>query len=1033
MENPMFVSDRFLEARKASQRGINVVDLMMWLVIAAIMLAAAIQGIGYYMQATYVYHARSDLAGAHQWVAATSALNSKLPVPADMEASLAAGELSLTTAGGTTNIGLLATTNQTYCVGIKSLNISDLTRNVFYSTSDDPNNVIRSTQIPLSCGTLVAFAPIGVDTSGAVAPAAAPVVNGSVASPTTANFNWTSVTGASGYKIETKVNSGAWTVAEASYPSTSIDIEGTETQEISVRVTAINSAGESSLSNVAIVILPASTPNAYVAWGLNTNSQLNNGTAIDANEPTDVLRTGGLANKKISYVRSGAVFSCALAEQKVYCWGNDGFGQLGNAAGGSSTVPTEIIMTGSLSGKPITSLSVGNNHSCIIAGGSLYCWGHNGFGKLGNGASGGTVHTPTAVDPALLGTSVTQAEAGNNGTCAVSGGKAFCWGYNFYRQVGDGTTTSASRPVAVYADGHLSGKTVTSAYSGGSHSCALAEGKVYCWGAQSYSGTTEASSVPVPVDTTGALSGKTVTALGTGDDHTCAVADNDTFCWGGNIRYQMGNNTSTPTFQLPIRNDIYGILNGRQITSLSVGGSHSCVVASGTPYCWGQNTTGEIGQGDALATSNIKQTVTTGALAGKTVVSVYAGTNGTFAGYLDTAPVSEVRPASSATEYTVAGVWGESTYSKLNIASPASANPSPAEFLSSGSLTGKKVSAVETGRDHSCAISEGEIHCWGYNVSGQLGNRSTTNASVPTKVFMDGWLRGKIVTDISLGSNFSCAVADGKAYCWGVNNFGQTGNSLSGFYFRAPVPVYAGGILNGKTVTDIDAGGSNACAVADGEAYCWGYNTEGELGNGDDSGTRAHYPVAVDTSGVLSGKTVTKITMGTWHACAIADGKPYCWGSNLYMQLGNGNRAESSRPVEVNVGGALLGKTVTSIANGAYHSCVIADARSYCWGYNASGQTGVGTATIWTSVPTGTDPSGLMQGKDVTSLIIGENHSCALASGKIYCWGMNANGELGNGTTTGSATPVAVSEATALAGKTPSILWSGDHNTFAGY
>lgn len=1016
------------------QEGINVVDLMIWLVVAALLMAAAIQGIGYYMQATYVYHARSDLAGAHQWVAAASALNSKLPTSDDMKASLANNDLSLTTAGGNTNIGLFASKSQTYCVGIKSLNISDLTRNVFYSTSDDPNNVIRGTKMPSDCGSLVAFAPIGVDTSSAVAPASAPAVTGTVANPTTANFVWDAIPGASGYKVESKINTGAWTVVSESHPSTSINVVGSETQEISVRVTAINSAGESPVSNAAKVNLPATTPVGYAAWGGNTSSQLNIGTAVDTPAPAEVLRSGGLADKKITKVETGNGFSCALAEQKVYCWGVDNYGQLGNGAAAASTVPGEITTT-ALAGKTITALSVGVHHACVIAGGEAYCWGHNGFGKLGQGNATGTFASPIAVDPALLGSSVTFIDAGSNGTCAVSGGKAYCWGYNQYKQIGDGSTVSTiTRPTAVNTSGYLSGKTVTSVHSGGVHSCALAEGKAYCWGSQSASGTPENSSLPVPVDTTGALAGKTVTALGTGDQHSCAVADNSTYCWGGNSKYQMGNNTSTsvPNYQLPVGNDIYGIFFNRQITSLSVGYDHSCVVASGKAYCWGYNTTGQIGQGDMLATSNIKEVVSTGALAGKTVVSVDAGTYGTFAGYSNNTLPILTRPAATAPDYLVAGVWGENVDNKLNIASAGNAT-APVEFLSSGALAGKRISQMESANGHTCAIADGEIYCWGDNVVGQLGTRGTTDLAVPTKIFMDGWLRGKVITDISVGNNNTCAVADGKAYCWGGNGFGQTGNSLSGFDFKAPVPVYDGGVLRGKTVTDIDTGGNTTCAIADGKPYCWGYNTEGELGNGDDSGTRSHYPVEVVTSGVLSGKTSTSISTGTWHTCVIADGKPYCWGYNAYMELGNGSRAESSSPVAVNVSGALNGKTVSSIGVGIYHSCVIADLRSYCWGYNAGGQSGWGSTSVWTSAPTGTNAAGLMHNKNVTSLAVGGNHTCAIADGKTYCWGQNAEGELGNGTTSGSATPVLVTDNGVLSGKSQTVLWTGLWNTFVAY
>jgi alpha-tubulin suppressor-like RCC1 family protein len=189
----------------------------------------------------------------------------------------------------------------------------------------------------------------------------------------------------------------------------------------------------------------------------------------------------------------------------------------------------------------------------------------------------------------------------------------------------------------------------------------------------------------------------------------------------------------------------------------------------------------------------------------------------------------------------------------------------------------------------------------------------------------------------------------------------------------------------------------------------------------------------VVTTGVLNGKTVTAVSTGTWHSCAVADGAPYCWGYNFYGELGHGVRGgESSVPVAVTTSGALSGKTATAIATGTYHSCAIADAKSYCWGYNATGNLGAGSASTWITTPVATDPGGLMNGKTVTSLIVGENHSCALADGSTYCWGQNANGELGNGSTSTSSTPLRVTDSGVLSGKPQSILWSGQSNTFIG-
>ena len=199
-------------------------------------------------------------------------------------------------------------------------------------------------------------------------------------------------------------------------------------------------------------------------------------------------------------------------------------------------------------------------------------------------------------------------------------------------------------------------------------------------------------------------------------------------------------------------------------------------------------------------------------------------------------------------------------------------------------------------------------------------------------------LAGKTVTAITAGEAHTCAVADGKAYCWGNNWIGQLGNNTA-TPSRVPVAVSTAGPLAGKTVTAITAGDLHSCAVADGKAYCWGYNGSGQLGNGSTgpSDGPVPVPVAVSTAGALAGKTVTGISAGFRYTCAVADGKAYCWGSGDMGQLGNGNYPDSPVPVAVRTDGVLNGKTVTAITTGRSHACAVADGKAYCWGSHTLG------------------------------------------------------------------------------------------------
>jgi len=333
---------------------------------------------------------------------------------------------------------------------------------------------------------------------------------------------------------------------------------------------------------------------------------------------------------------------------------------------------------------------------------------------------------------------------------------------------------------------------------------------------------------------------------------------------------------------------------------------------------------------------------------------------------------------------------------------------------------------IAASNSHGCAVSAyQDIYCWGYNDTGQVGDGTTINSLEPKLVSTGGVLSGR-VTDVDVGSHFTCAVAGGQAYCWGQNStFGVLGNNSTATSL-VPVPVSTSGVLAGKTVTDI-AINSHACALASGQVYCWGPNNSGQLGNGT---TSAYSRVPVATVGPLVGQTVTNVSVGSSYACAVAGGQAYCWGLDTNGQLGDGGSSYSSTPVAVNTSGVLNGQTVTAISAGTTHTCAVAGGKAYCWGQNPYGELGNGT-TSDSSVPVAVTASGALNGKFVTDISAGGNHTCAIASGQVYCWGLNSYGQLGNNSVTNSSVPVAVSTSGLLSNKTVSSVSAGTSNTCA--
>jgi prepilin-type N-terminal cleavage/methylation domain-containing protein len=376
-----------------------------------------------------------------------------------------------------------------------------------------------------------------------------------------------------------------------------------------------------------------------------------------------------------------------------------------------------------------------------------------------------------------------------------------------------------------------------------------------------------------------------------------------------------------------------------------------------------------------------------------------------------------------------ASCWGRGDYGQLGTGVIGD-SATPTQISTSGVLAGKTLKQFKVGAYHVCALaSDDNAYCWGRANYGQLGDSSTTNSSVPVAVNTAGVLSGKTIKKVYAQSNSTCVIAsDDKVYCWGLGSFGRLGNGSTSDS-SVPVAVNTAGVLSGKIIDQILMSGGAICALAtDGRVYCWGYGTAGLLGHG--SMADSSVPVAVTTSGVLSGKTIKKlITIGSSAICALStDGGVYCWGSGGFSQLGNGSTSNSSVPVAVTTSGVLSGKTIKDIEAGeGSHACVIAsDNNAYCWGYGTSGQLGNGSSST-SSVPVAVTTSGVLSGKTIKKLAVGGSSACAIASDdNVYCWGSGGNGKLGNGSTSNSSVPVAVTTSGVLSGKTIKKILSGD-------
>ena len=356
-----------------------------------------------------------------------------------------------------------------------------------------------------------------------------------------------------------------------------------------------------------------------------------------------------------------------------------------------------------------------------------------------------------------------------------------------------------------------------------------------------------------------------------------------------------------------------------------------------------------------------------------------------------------------------------------------------------------QASISSSGSFKTCAILSGQAYCWGYNgnasqpeTAGNLGDGTTDDSLTPVKVLQEeGVLKGKTVTAISAAQFHVCAIADGEVYCWGYNSAGQLGNGTTTFSTK---PVKVGGLLSGKTVTAIGTSGDSSCAITGSKIYCWGRGTNGVVGDG--SSTNRLTPVLVSTVNLSGTYNATALSSGSRsnNMCAVIDAWVYCWGENNAGQIGNGvaNSTIVNVPTRVS-NGAMGGATVTSISHDGFpgttpqltHVCAVASGKVYCWGENGTGQLGRAANNVTrSSVPVAVDTSGALNAKTVTGVSAGINHTCAVASGKAYCWGSRAGSQVGDGVTSG--TPIYVPKAVleesgVLQGKTISDIGGGSN------
>ncbi len=743
-------------------------------------------------------------------------------------------------------------------------------------------------------------------------------------------------------------------------------------------------------------------------WGYGRDGALGSGTTTTVNTPTAIVGLSGL-----TAISAGNSHSCALTSAgAAWCWGQS------NAVGDgadlySATLVSRLSPSPVRGGHQFTEISAGDEKTCAAkADGSLWCWGNDGYGQLGDNVSSGP--TRTAPVP-VMGTGSQLVSGGfmqaMGHTCALATGGlgVMCWGQNGAGQLGDGTATARTLPTSVVLSAGSSSGAATMRQDGGSFqqagviNAAVASAPTLAIRDSRSNGVAGVTVTFSVVSGGGSVTGGTTTTNASGS------ASVGSWVLGSAVGIQvlkataaMANGTSASVLFYAKASAVSSAVSMVKVDGDSVTMSYlypmltptvrvltaSGTAASGIPVTFAFSSGGsKVATSDStgLAVLSVDSLVLGVSLATPSTVTIAASAPGVASGvtftYFHPGLAGGLQLRNTHCALAKAGTvycWGEGERGQLGDGTTTGARNYARPV--SGSQVFAKIS--DGFSQHACALTAaGAAYCWGANHAGQLGDGTTTDRSTPIAVATTA-----IFTQIVTLESTTCALTtSGSVYCWGYMQSSGMGHvELRDRRSLSPVLV----TLGTASFKQIALWGNGICGVTpSGEVQCAGDNSAGTVGDGTFTNRFAF-------TSILGGLTVARIAGSTVNMCAVTtSGNVACWGvGGSTGALGDGTTTDARNfPAEIVPDDGRF----VDVSIGNFSVCARrVDGHLFCWGSNAGGQLGLG------DLQTRTSPVELQGMSFVDAGTVSFRGRCGrVVSGELYCWGQNSYGQLGDSTT----------------------------------